>query len=327
MKQFILMLFFVLISSVLYSQNTNPYKIFGCTSVANYEIPLANLFRVSNSDLDSDIKVLAIDFDKSLAYLLGENDSIIKTLNISPEEVLIWLSTDPMSDKYPSHSPYHYCSNNPIMRVDPNGMSDNPVYDRQGNFLGTDDKGLKGKGMVMDRKNFKQGMSHAEAAKYDLGFGGLENEDARTRFTNHYSDLPNRPDWDGYLTLSEANDWYRNGNGQPLFTDLNQIDLSGVYSLGKNYVGDEKVINLITNSASINDGLVYGNITLKRYPNNQVRAYSDPYDFDMKSWLNPVNWGRNIETKIGQRVAGQGTNYEINIYGSKTLKPILPWVR
>lgn len=115
------MLFFVLISSVLYSQNTNPYKIFGCTSVANYEIPLANLFRVSNSDLDSDIKVLAIDFDKSLAFLLGENDSIIKTLNISPEEVLIWLSADPHSDNYPHASAYAYCNNNPIMLIDPNG--------------------------------------------------------------------------------------------------------------------------------------------------------------------------------------------------------------
>ena len=33
----------------------------------------------------------------------------------------IWLSVDPMSDKYPSTSPYTYCANNPVKLVDPNG--------------------------------------------------------------------------------------------------------------------------------------------------------------------------------------------------------------
>ena len=33
----------------------------------------------------------------------------------------IWLSVDPMSDKYPSMSPYVYCADNPVKLVDPNG--------------------------------------------------------------------------------------------------------------------------------------------------------------------------------------------------------------
>ena len=36
-------------------------------------------------------------------------------------DLSIWLSVDPMSDKYPSMSPYVYCANNPIRLVDPNG--------------------------------------------------------------------------------------------------------------------------------------------------------------------------------------------------------------
>ena len=41
-------------------------------------------------------------------------------------DLSIWLSVDPMSDKYPSTSPYAYCRNNPIILVDPNGAKDRP---------------------------------------------------------------------------------------------------------------------------------------------------------------------------------------------------------
>lgn len=34
----------------------------------------------------------------------------------------IWLSVDPMSDKYPSLSPYVYCADNPVNVIDPFGM-------------------------------------------------------------------------------------------------------------------------------------------------------------------------------------------------------------
>ena len=36
-------------------------------------------------------------------------------------DLSIWLSVDPLADKYPNSSPYIYCNNNPIMLVDPNG--------------------------------------------------------------------------------------------------------------------------------------------------------------------------------------------------------------
>ena len=36
-------------------------------------------------------------------------------------DLSIWLSVDPMSDKYPSLSPYVYCANNPVRVVDPDG--------------------------------------------------------------------------------------------------------------------------------------------------------------------------------------------------------------
>ncbi|HOJ25418.1 MAG TPA: RHS repeat-associated core domain-containing protein, partial [Bacteroidales bacterium] len=36
-------------------------------------------------------------------------------------DLSVWLSVDPLSDKYPSLSPYLYCFNNPVIMKDPNG--------------------------------------------------------------------------------------------------------------------------------------------------------------------------------------------------------------
>ena len=48
-------------------------------------------------------------------------------------DLSIWLSVDPMSDKYPYQSNYVYCSNNPIRLVDPNGEDEWEV-DKKGNI-------------------------------------------------------------------------------------------------------------------------------------------------------------------------------------------------
>jgi RHS repeat-associated protein len=258
-----------------------------------------------------------------------------------------WMSIDPLCEKYYSISPYAYCANNPVNYIDHFGLAfskydyfadneyfqqkyyynDSPVFDRDGYLLGTDDEGLQGEPIIMDKDNFRQGMPHEEAMKHNLGEDGLKGRKALLRFNSIFNDLPNRPDWAGYLTLEEANAWYRKGKGKPLFVALNKIDMSGIVSLGEKYVGQIKSFNLLLYSLSLNDGLVYGSITLKRYPNHQVRAYADKYNFDMHNWLNPFNWGRNFQTIIGGIVAGTGEPYEINIYGSKTLKPKWPWTK
>ncbi len=55
-------------------------------------------------------------------------------------EVSIWLSVDPLADKYPSMSPYMYCAGNPVRLIDPDGRSLGDYFDRLGNYLGNDGK-------------------------------------------------------------------------------------------------------------------------------------------------------------------------------------------
>ena len=38
-----------------------------------------------------------------------------------PDLSALWLSVDPMADKYPGISPYAYCAWNPVTMVDPDG--------------------------------------------------------------------------------------------------------------------------------------------------------------------------------------------------------------
>ena len=62
----------------------------------------------------------------------------------------MWLSVDPMSDKYPSMSPYHYCANNPVILVDPDGreiwivIDDIKIRYENGNLYNSDGSSYNG---------------------------------------------------------------------------------------------------------------------------------------------------------------------------------------
>ena len=49
-------------------------------------------------------------------------------------DLSIWISVDPLSDKYPNLSPYTYCADNPVRLVDPNGK-DIYEFDNYGNYI------------------------------------------------------------------------------------------------------------------------------------------------------------------------------------------------
>jgi len=58
-------------------------------------------------------------------------------------DISIWLSVDPMADQRSWVSPYNYCQNNPIRRVDPTGALDSDHIDVFGNVIAHYDDGDK----------------------------------------------------------------------------------------------------------------------------------------------------------------------------------------
>ncbi|MBR4176145.1 MAG: RHS repeat-associated core domain-containing protein [Bacteroidales bacterium] len=59
------------------------------------------------------------------------------------ELMTMWLSVDPMSDKYPSMSPYSYCAWNPVKLVDPDGKMIDDYFSENGKYLGSDNAQTK----------------------------------------------------------------------------------------------------------------------------------------------------------------------------------------
>ncbi|WP_118949812.1 RHS repeat domain-containing protein [Taibaiella helva] len=132
-------------------------------------------------------------------------------------------------------------------------------------------------------------------------------------------DLSGIPDFDGRITLEEANNWYREGHGRPLYANLSLLYLKSVtpaeFEKGKKYT----YFNLLFRF-NRRDGLVYGTIGLKYLGNNEVSAAPDFYDFDIRPWT-PQNWVRNAETQIGSWTAGAGRGYPIFFYGKGKISP------
>lgn len=243
-----------------------------------------------------------------------------------------WMNIDPLAENSRRWTPYNYAYNNPMYFVDPDGMQAAPIYDTNGNLLGTDNQGLQGTPIVMEAENFKQGMDHDEAISHSTyipgksEYYGFNSEAAVEKYMNTQVNLENRPDYDGVLTLAEANNWFRNGEGSPLYVDAAKIDLSPV-TVGElqNSGGDMfKNFFLTTNTQT---GVIYGTlkITLENANSGAVKlggegGFLDKYDFDQKpsdgTWQREA---RNAGTTAGSILAGKGIPYNIYNYGTGTV--------
>ena len=225
-----------------------------------------------------------------------------------------FTTMDPMAEKYYSVSPYAYCGNNPVNYIDPTGGLISPIYDEEGKLLGTDDEGLQGQAIIMKKENFSQGMSHEEALSYSLGYEGLKDDEARSRYVTSFTGLKNRPDYDGYLTKAEADTWWRGKSGEPLFVDQSKIELHGVNtsSFERENPIYKNFIWRLTNT-----GKTYGTLKMTLIDAEKGKVfigsekYMDKYDFNMDG--RPF---RDFATWVGRPgKANDGKDFLIYGYG------------
>ena len=179
-----------------------------------------------------------------------------------------WMNLDPLAEE--TMQPYSAMNNNPIMFVDPDGRKAySPIYGTDGTFLGTDDQGLQGKAIVMNAENFEQGMSHDDAMSHSLGAEGLESTEAASNLVSHYNGLKDRPDYDGFVTVSEGIDWAKANPGaldnptpdNMLYLDASKLDFGNVKITDfENGVGKSSPINTLNPSNLLSS---VGNGTLR----------------------------------------------------------------
>ena len=225
-----------------------------------------------------------------------------------------FATVDPMGEEDSQTSLYSYCLNNPVNFIDPSGCLTSPIYDRDGNLLGTDDEGLQGEAIIMDKSNFKQNMSHEEALSHNLGYSGLVDDEARSRYVTSFTGLKDRPDYDGYLTKAEADAWWRGKSGKPLFVDQSKIELHGVNTSSferKNPISKNFIWGLT------NTGKTYGTLKMTLIDAEKGKVfigfekYMDIYDFNMDG--RPF---RDFATWVGRPgKANDGKDFLIHGYG------------
>ena len=105
-------------------------------------------------------------------------------------DLSIWLSVDPMVDKYPNLSPYTYCANNPVRIFDPDGrdtifvdkkIGKTTIYNRVGNdvlICGKKTVTLSGKSVYADA----EAKGKEQVKKGSTLLVGMSNYDAKKTF-------------------------------------------------------------------------------------------------------------------------------------------------
>ncbi len=121
MKKILTILIFS--SAGLIAEAQNPYAIFGYEPKSIYpQKNISEMFTIPNADSCSAVKKLVFDFESGFVYLLSYGDMIADTVDMDDLVFMRWMSVDPLSNGYPSASPYSFVLNSPIQAVDPDGQ-------------------------------------------------------------------------------------------------------------------------------------------------------------------------------------------------------------
>lgn len=275
-----------------------------------------------------------------------------------------------------AYNRYTYCFNNPLRFTDPSGyfvrgsrnyydwssfvyydfgnyrndgsafntdLSEgklSPIYDVNGYFLGTDDRGLQGEAIVMRRADFKQGMRHDDALALATDLAENNREEAEIRMNRHYASLRNRPDWDGFVTIDEGIAWAKSHIGalnhptpdNSLYLDASRLNFGklSVSNIGL-AEGEKGNVNLLDyvklysrSSRSTTYALGNTQIQLLDSQNGIIKLFSDDYNWDYHyGFVNGNPQGRRDKLIYYERIRAGVSDvhgFPIYIYGTGKIK-------
>ena len=122
---------------------------------------------------------------------------------------------------------------------------------------------------------------------------------------------PNPTGEDRHLSLEEANQHYRNGEGRPVDVDASRLTVT----LDAVPTKTGKTVSSTVNGTG--DFLVHGKVNVTLQGDGSYRVVNGPYDFDQSRARNVL---RNIGTELGRLYAGEGTPFMIRDFGSPTVR-------
>jgi RHS repeat-associated protein len=137
-------------------------------------------------------------------------------------KVSVWLSVDPLAHEYPGLSPYNFVANNPLIFIDPDGMS---IWTTQGGWAIISD-GLRG--MFGDATPFQRN-SETGLVELNKGFDAASLTGAKKEVYDRYKSLIEDKDFSAPVYDVGQKETFIDSRGQ--FQNLQNDD--GSFNIGR----------------------------------------------------------------------------------------------
>ncbi|MBI9036216.1 MAG: hypothetical protein JEZ03_17285 [Bacteroidales bacterium] len=160
-------------------------------------------------DLEDVIEIGSVLYNTQTKQIVGfvQTDTLYSESSLTPHIVSRWISPDPLTEEYPSWSPYNYTMNNPIMYIDPDGQV---VVDANGNEVVVEQNK---DGNYTGNYTFAEGTSQEVQDQFMANGGTLLSEMMTIETGTEYVTAAVQSEENIHYTISEAAPKSSSGSG------------------------------------------------------------------------------------------------------------------